>query len=404
MRRIALLALLTSLAACGAATKSTTTAQTHAATAPQTSTSAAASPGPSATSARVRLVRIGRFDSPTYITQAPGDPTRLFVAEQGGRIRVVRGGRKLARPFLDLSSKVSCCGEEGLLSVAFAPDYARSRLFYVDYTDHNRNTHIVEYRTSSDADRAVAGSARQVLLQYHPGPNHNGGLLLFGPDGLLYAGFGDGGAEYDQHGAHGNGQRLSTLLGKVLRIDPRRTGGRPYAVPPTNPFVHRRGVRPEIYDYGLRNPWRFTFDSAGDMIIADVGQDRWEEIDFARAGHTAGLNYGWRPWEGRYHLFPHEQAPHAVFPVFVYSHSGGRCSIIGGYVVRDPALGSLVGRYVYGDYCAGGLRSVRLGPGSARGDRSLGVSVSGLTSFGEDLSGRIYAASQGGDVFRLAAG
>ena len=219
--------------------------------------------------AGVRLARVGSFNHPLYVTAPPGDRHRIFVVEETGRIRVIRDGRVRATPFLDLRNLVSCCGEQGLLSMAFPPDYVTSRRFYVDYTDRHGDTRVVEFRRSGSPDRAVKASARLVLFQRQPEPNHNGGQLEFGPDGLLYVGWGDGGGSYDRHGRSGNAQNLGSLLGKILRIDPRRHGRRPYAVPSDNPFVHRRGARAEIYSYGLRNPWRFSFDRAtGDMVIA----------------------------------------------------------------------------------------------------------------------------------------
>jgi glucose/arabinose dehydrogenase len=329
------------------------------------------------------------------------------VVEQTGRIRVVKRGKVKSKPFLDLSSQVSCCGEQGLLSLAFAPDYASSRLLYVDYTNRQGDTRVVEYRAAS-ADRADPSSARVVLAVDQPEANHNGGLLVFGPDRLLYVGLGDGGGADDQHGARGNGQNRGVLLGKILRIDPRARAGAPYSAPASNPFVGRSGARPEIWAYGLRNPWRFSFDrSKGDLVIGDVGQETREEIDFAprSRGSGRGVNYGWRPREGKIQnpAHPGERAPGAVGPVLDYSHSRGRCSITGGYVVRDRAVPALYGRYVYGDYCAGRLMSVRLKPGRARSNRSLGLTVPSLSSFGEDASGRVYATSSEGPVYRFAA-
>jgi hypothetical protein len=243
-----------------------------------------------------------------------------------------------------------------------------------------------------------------VLFQRQPEPNHNGGLIVFGPDNLMYVGLGDGGGAYDRHGSRGNAQDLGTLLGKILRIAPRASGGRAYTVPKDNPFVGRNRARGEIYSYGLRNPWRFSFDrTTGDIAIGDVGQNQIEEVDFARRGGARGVDYGWRVWEGRRRQYPAESAPRAVFPVLAYSHDGGGCSITGGYVVRDPGLRALAGEYVYGDYCLGRLRAVRLGPGSARADHSLGLHVSQLSSFGEDAGGRVYATSLAGPVYRLAS-
>jgi glucose/arabinose dehydrogenase len=381
------------LAACGAGSSDDRPAR-----------SAVAPTVPAQGAAGVRLVKVGSFEQPLYVTAPRGDRRRVFVVEQTGRIRVIRDGRKLATPFLDLRNQVSCCGERGLLSMAFPPDYATSRRFYVDYTDRHGDTRVVEFRRSGSPDRGVKASARLVLFQRQPEPNHNGGLVIFGPDNLMYVGLGDGGGGDDRHGARGNGQDLGTLLGKILRIDPRAGGGRAYTVPADNPFVGRGGARAEIYAYGLRNPWRFSFDRAnGDIAIADVGQDQVEEVDFARRGGAAGVNYGWRVFEGNRRNYPGEEAPGAVPPVLTYSHAGGGCSITGGNIVRDPGLPALAGEYVYGDYCLGRLHAVRLSPGRAEGDHSLGLRLSQLSSFGEDARGRVYATSLDGPVYRLAA-
>jgi len=353
----------------------------------------------------VRLASIGRFNAPLYVTAPPADRRRVFVVEQDGRIRVVRNGRKLSRSFLDLRSKITAGGEQGLLSLAFAPDYRSSRRFYVNYTDKQGVQRVVEYRRAkSSADRALRGSARLVLKYDDLEPNHNGGQLAFGPDRLLYVGTGDGGGGNDDHGARGNAQNLTNLLGKILRIDPRPAGGRPYGVPGDNPFVGRDGVD-EIYSYGLRNPWRFSFDRAtGDLTIGDVGQNEREEIDFAARDKAAGVNYGWRPFEGTRRNF-NENAPGHVPPVLELRHGNRNCSVTGGYVVRDKTLPALVGRYVYGDFCKGQLRSVKLSPGNASDDRSLGLPiVKALSSFGEDARGRVYVVSLEGAVYRFASG
>jgi glucose/arabinose dehydrogenase len=356
-------------------------------------------------SGAVRLQLVGKFAAPLYVTAPLGDRRRIFVVEQAGTVRVVRDGHRLATPFLDIRRLVKSGGEQGLLSLAFAPDYASSGLFYVMYTAQpNGQERIVEYRRRT-ADLADPGSARLVLAQKDPEPNHNGGLLLFGPDKLLYVGVGDGGSEGDPHGARGNGQNLGTIFGKLLRIDPRQSGSRPYTVPASNPFVHRAGARPEIYAYGLRNPWRFSFDPpTGDLIIADVGQDTWEEIDFERRGQARGKNFGWRVWEGRSRYKRGESAPGAVFPVITERHSDGYCSITGGYVLRDPRLpAAWRGRYVWGDYCRGRIEWTRLGHGATAPVMQTGLTVPALSSFGEDASGRVYVTSLDGPVYRLVA-
>jgi glucose/arabinose dehydrogenase len=398
---LSLLTLTGALAACGAGNQGEEDMRgiTPAATRPATP----GGPAQASPAALLRLVRVGgSFHRPLYVTAPPGDRRRIFVVEQTGQIKVVRDGRKLPASFLNLSSRVSCCDERGLLSMAFAPDYATSGRFYVSYTDRAGDSRVVEYRRSTP-DRANPGSARLVLFHRQPESNHNGGLVVFGPDRLLYVGLGDGGGADDRHGGRGNAQNLGTLLGKLLRIDPRPGAGRPYRIPAGNPFVRRRGVRPEIYAYGLRNPWRFSFDRVtGNMIIADVGQNAIEEINFVLRGRAAGRNYGWRVWEGRRRNYPGETAQNATFPVFTYPLESGRCSITGGYVVRDRALRGYYGRYLYGDYCAGVIRSLLLGPGTARFDAQAAPSVSSLSSFGEDALGRIYVTSLDGPVYRLA--
>jgi glucose/arabinose dehydrogenase len=316
----------------------------------------------------VKLTRIGTFDAPLYVTQPPGDRSRLFVVQQGGKIVVVRRGHALRTPFLDVTSKIVSGGEQGLLGLAFAPDYARSRRFYVFYTDVNGDERLVEYR----------------------------------PDGLLYIGIGDGGGGDDQHGPIGNGQNLGTMLGKILRIDPRPSGSKPYTVPRDNPFVGRAGAKPAIYAYGLRNPWRFSFDRAtGDIAIGDVGQDHVEEIDFRTRGNARGVNFGWRAWEGTRRVDPGLRVPDAAMPVLQYTHDRGGCSVTGGYVIRDRRLPALNGRYVYGDFCAGDLFTAKLRQDGARGRRSTGLHVDALSSFGEDQRGRVYVTSLSGPVYRL---
>ena len=347
-------------------------------------------------------MRVASFREPVYVTGAPGDPSRLFVLERPGRVRLVLNGHAQARPFLDISALVESGGsEQGLLGIAFSPEYARSGLFYVYYTDRANNIKIVQYRrAAADANTADQGSARAVLtIDHHRYTNHNGGQLAFGRDGKLYIGVGDGGSEYDPEG---NGQSTRTPLAKLLRIDPSPSGG--YTIPRGNPFAGRAGRRAEIWAYGLRNPWRFSFDRAtGDLVIGDVGQDREEEIDFAAAGTGAGANYGWSVWEGTRREKP-GSAPRAIRPVLVGLHSSGYCAIIGGYVVRDRSLPSLYGRYLFGDNCRPQIESVRLSRGRARGLRATGLSVGSTSSFGEDARGHIYITSLEGPVYRIAPG
>jgi glucose/arabinose dehydrogenase len=411
-RRLAAVGLVVgvALAACGSDGGTSRAADSTASSASTATgagaTSATTAPQASAAQAKrgVRLVKVGGFNTPVYVTQPPGDSRRLMVVEQTGRIMVVRGGRKVATPFLDIRSQVEYGGEQGLLSVAFPPDYQSSGRFYVYFTNRGAaDNRIVEYRRAT-ADRANPASARVVLTMPNLEPNHNGGLLLFGPDRLMYVGTGDGGGGNDQHGAAGNAQNLGSPLGKILRIDPQASGGRPYTIPSSNPFVNRAGARGEIYSYGLRNPWRFSFDrSTGALTIGDVGQDQVEEIDFVGRGRARGTNFGWRPWEGRRRNF-NEPAPGAVFPVITHTHASGFCSITGGYVVRDRNVPSLFGRYVYADFCDARIRSVRLHTGRVAQGRPLALpNLSQISSFGQDNSGRVYVVSLAGSVYRLAA-
>ena len=362
---------------------------------PTTTAPPSASPSRAAPTPRpgLRLQRVGTFRSPVYVTSPPGDRRRLFVVEQGGRVMIRRDGRTLSRPFLDLEGRISTGGERGLLSLAFAPDYATSGRFYIYYTARDGAIRIVEYRRRG-AERARHGSARVVLSVAHPANNHNGGLLLFGPDRMLYAGLGDGGGAGDQGN---NAQNLGTLLGKILRIDPRRRGGRAYRVPGSNPFAGRAGARGEIFAYGVRNPWRFAFTPSGDLVVADVGQNEVEEVSVVR---RAGTNLGWRVYEGRSRFTGGTASGH-VPPVIERSHAAGNCSITGGFVVRDPVLSSLRGRYVFGDFCRGRLESARLVRGRARSARAHSVSVEQLSSFGVDGRRRVYATSLSGPVYRL---
>lgn len=348
----------------------------------------------------LRLVTVGTFDQPLFVTGAPGDRKRLFVVQKAGTIIVVVNGHRRATPFLDVTHSVESAGsEQGLLSMAFAPDYQRSGRFYVDYTGANGDIHVVQFRRAGhDPNLARAGSARSVItIPHHAAANHNGGQLQFGPDGDLYIGVGDGGSEDDPDN---HGQNTDTLLAKILRIAPRPNGG--YTIPSGNPFARQAGKRPEIWAYGLRNPFRFSFDRAtGDLIIGDVGQDKWEEIDFARRGTGAGANYGWSVFEGD-HRFKPGRAPHAVFPVLEKSHAGDHfCAIIGGYVVRDRSVPSLYGRYLYGDDCNPAINAVRLSAGHAAGDHATGLTVHETTSFGQDTSGHVYVMSLAGPVYRI---
>lgn len=354
---------------------------------------------------KLALKRIGRFEDPVYITAAPGFPRLLFVVEQGGKVIVLDHGRPRSHPFLDLSGEISSGGERGLLSIAFPPDYASSRRFYAYYTDPAGNIRIDEFKRRGPT-RAAAGSRRKVIVIPHPvNANHNGGQMQFLGD-LLYFGTGDGGSGGDPPN---NAQNKDVLLGKLLRIDPRPSDGRPYTVPASNPFVGRPG-RDEIYSYGLRNPFRFSFDTVSGgqprIAIGDVGQNRVEELDYTTVAAAAGANFGWDAFEG-FSTYEDENSGTpdpggTVKPIYAYPHSrGGSCSIIGGYVVRDRSLRSLYKRYVYADLCEGQLRSLVPHLGRAGGDHKLGLHVDSPSSFGEDGHGHLYVASLDGPVFRL---
>jgi glucose/arabinose dehydrogenase len=362
------------------------------------STAAAASPARAVAAKGVGLKRIASADTPVYAIGPPGDSSRLFVVEQAGRIRVIHNGHKIGRPFLDIHGDVESGGERGLLSMAFAPDYRQSRRFFVYFTDHTGDIRIQQFRRSKGNANVATGSSRRDVLRvdHRTYGNHNGGQLQTGPDGKLYAGFGDGGGGGDPFRS---GQSLHTLLAKLIRIEPRAGGG--YRVPSTNPFAKRSGVRREIWAYGLRNPFRFSFDrKTGALTIGDVGQDEFEEVDFAPHGGR-GANYGWSVFEG-FSRYRSGTASHAVKPKLAPSHTNGFCAIIGGYVVRDRSLGSLYGRYVYGDNCNSRIYSTRLASNGAHGNGPTSLSLSNLSSFGEDSRGRVYATSLNGGVYRLA--
>ncbi len=349
----------------------------------------------------LRLVKVGSFSDPVYVTAPPKDKRRVYVVEQAGRIISVRGRKR--RTFLDIRDQVTAGGEQGLLSVAFAPDFAKSRRFYVYFTATDGNQRVVEYRARS-AGRANAGSARLVLEMADSESNHNGGLLLFGRDRRLYVGTGDGGGGGDQHGPIGNAQDRLSLLGKILRINPRPGNAGAYGIPKDNPFYMAKGTRGEIYSYGLRNPWRYSFDrKTNALVIGDVGQNAVEEIDYVEAGKGAGANFGWRVFEGDDVYTRGEDAPGHIPPVMTFSHSDGNCSITGGVVVRDKRVRGAYGRYVFGDFCKGEILSAKLRSPKVKSLRRTGLKVDGLSSFGEDARGRVYVVSLNGPVYRLAA-
>ena len=355
---------------------------------------------PAGTSVRPGLDKLADgLDFPLYLTAPAGDD-RLFIVEKNGRIRVLKEGSLLTAPFLDLSGQVSTGGEQGLLSMAFHPDYAANGRFFVDFTNRAGDTRVVEFRVSGDPDIAEPQPVRAILEVEQPFSDHNGGLVLFGPDGKLYVGLGDGGAADDPLEA---GQDKGTLLGAILRLDV--DGETPFGVPPDNPFVDDPEARSEIWVYGLRNPWRFSFDHArGDFYVADVGQNAWEEVNAAAGAHAAGLNFGWDLMEGRSCLEPAGCDTTAVaLPVVVYGRAEG-CAVIGGYVYRGSALPDLSGTYFYSDFCSGFVRSFVLAGEQATGERSwpdLEPDEVPVVSFGEDAEGELYILTGAGAVYKI---
>jgi glucose/arabinose dehydrogenase len=353
----------------------------------------------------VALQQIGEFDSPSYVDDAPGFRRLLFVVELPGTIRVLRNGRVLDRPFLDITDQVEAGGERGLFSVAFAPNFRNSGRFYVYYTNLDGDLRIDAFRSRRrSATRAREGSQRNLLtIPHRQFANHNGGQLQLGPDGMLWLATGDGGGSGD---GLDNARNLGSLLGKLLRIDPTAKKG-PYAIPSGNPFGGGGGAA-EIYAYGLRNPWRFSFDSVtGELAIADVGQASVEEVNFLSRAAARGANFGWPQFEGNQPFDPSrpgQDAPTAPIHTYSSAEGSGNCSVTGGYVVRDGELASLYGRYVYADLCAGELRSFAPSPSGASDDKGLGVSISQPTSFGEGRRGRIYVTSLDGPVYQLVPG
>jgi glucose/arabinose dehydrogenase len=338
---------------------------------------------------------------------APGDP-RLFVIGQTGKIVIVSGG-KVAGTFLDISGRMSCCGERGLLGLAFHPQFASNGRFFVRYTDPAGDIRISEFHVSSDPNKADATSERILLTIPHPNfGNHNGGRIVFGPDGYLYIGTGDGGSGGDPNN---HGQSLATLLGKMLRINVDQTSaGKPYSIPASNPFVGRSGALPEIFAYGLRNPYSFSFDRLnGDLWIGDVGQDLWEEVDRARAsvGGGNGLDFGWSVMEGNHCYKPSSGCSTAglTLPLAEYGHGNNDsvgCAIIGGYVYRGTANPDLYGRYFFGDECSGHIWDVIAGGPAQQPPTQLLSSGVNIVGWGEDSAGEVYVVGSNGELYQLA--
>lgn len=342
---------------------------------------------------------------PVLVTHAGDGSGRLFIVEQAGRILIVENGRVRATPFLNIRDKVNTTGSErGLLSVAFHPDYKNNGTFFVNYTGKGDGATVIErYRVSNDANVADENSGQVILEFPQPEPNHNGGMMAFGPDGYLYIATGDGGGAGDRHGDIGNGQNLNTLLGKILRID---VNADTYNIPAENPFVGRADAKPEIWAYGLRNPWRVSFDRAtGDFYIADVGQSSKEEVNFQPASSGGGENYGWRIMEADecYDAALNCEQGNLVAPVAFYSHDVG-CSITGGYVYRGQAFPQLDGQYIFADYCTGIVWATARDANGAWQTRRVGKFDDTISSFGQDENGEMYVVGHGsGTIYRLTS-
>jgi len=341
------------------------------------------------------------------VTSTPGDATRLFVVEQTGKIRILQNDVLLGTPFIDLSSKISYSpgGERGLFSVAFDPHFTTTKRFYVYFTNPSGDIRIVRYLVSSDPNVADASTADTVIKIAHSTyDNHNGGQLQFGPDGMLYAATGDGGSGGDPDG---NGQNKQVLLAKMLRLNVDGPSG--YTIPPDNPFAHDATAAPEIWAYGLRNPWRFSFDrQTSDLYIADVGQAAWEEVDVAplSSGLGRGANYGWNKMEGKHCYSPSSgcSTTGLTLPVLEYDHSSGACSITGGYVYRGTRVSALAGQYLYSDYCSGFVKSFKFSGGAATEQKDWTTELSpghNVSSFGQDANGDVYIMTLTGGLSRI---
>lgn len=347
---------------------------------------------PDPASANWQLTAQG-FERPLLVTHA-GDG-RLFIVEQPGRIQIIQDGNVLEALLLDISDRVRDSGnEQGLLGLAFDPAFDQNGYFYVNYTGRGGTTYISRFQISDNLDQADPGNETVLLSVEQPYANHNGGVLAFGPDGYLYIGLGDGGSGGDPQG---NAQNLNSLLGKILRLDVSGTDS--YAIPSDNPFA-AGGGRAEIWAYGLRNPWRFAFDTAtGDLFIGDVGQNAWEEIDFQPAGIPGGQNYGWNLLEGT-HPYEANSFPEGILPIAEYGHNQG-CSVTGGVVVRDPSLPAWNGVYLFGDYCSGIIWGILPDGAGGWSTQQLYDTGFNISSFGSDASGRVYLTDLNGGLYQL---
>jgi glucose/arabinose dehydrogenase len=406
MRRrvVAAVALATLVPACGGGGGNESTPTTRTRRASTTTTTAAPTTTttvpPNLDAVRATLTKVADVAEGTALVARPGDAA-IYVALQPGQVMALHDGR--VDTALDISGKTQCCGEQGLLGIVFSRD---GNHLYAHSTALGGDTRVEEYAfTPAPGGGGTADPASARLLLTAPGAqsNHNGGQLALDGDGRLYIGLGDGGAGGDEgpgHAPGGNGQSLDTLLGKILRIDPTASATAPYTIPPDNPFANGGG-RPEIWSYGLRNPWRFSIDAPTDTIwIGDVGQNAWEEVDSVARASSAGANFGWNPLEGT-HEYRGGAPPGTVGPLFEYSHDDGSCTVIGGYVYRGEKIAALRGAYVFSDYCNSSLHALYAPNGAVAAQRDLGIRSSSITSFGVDNDGELYVVTQGDGVFRL---
>jgi glucose/arabinose dehydrogenase len=340
----------------------------------------------------------GAFEQPVFLGHAGDGSGRLFVAEQRGTIQVLDAGRWTT--YLDISANVLDGGERGLLGLAFHPDYESNGRLFVHYTDKDGDMAVSEF-SRRNATVADAASERRLMHVEDPFANHNGGMLAFGPDGYLYIALGDGGGANDPAN---RAQDLDVPFGKILRIDVDAPPPAPYGIPADNPFAGRAHGA-EAWSYGLRNPWRFSFDRAtGDLWIGDVGQADYEEIDVHRAGSESGVNYGWARYEGRHLKDADRDAPGAVMPVAEYDQDGGHCAVTGGYVYRGPSIPALAGTYLFGDYCSGTLWTLKADGSDGYALTRVLDSPYNISSFGEDEAGELYVVDHGGRVLKVVAG
>jgi glucose/arabinose dehydrogenase len=385
-------AVTTTASSSTTATTATSSVTTAAAT---TTASPASNGGPTLSGLSVKLTQVATGTEPVVLTMRPGDEQTMYVAERDGHVRVLGDKGLVDPPVLDMSALTKAGGERGLLGLAFAAD---GKHLYVDYTDVNGDSNVDEYALRADGT-ADPASRRPLLFQKQPYPNHNGGSLVRGPDGLLYIGFGDGGSANDPER---RADKLTTFLGKILRIDPTPAGDKPYTVPPDNPFVGQSGALPEIWSYGVRNPWRFSFDRAtGDLWIGDVGQNEIEEVDHATtaSGRGRGVNWGWSAYEGSKRFNTDVDGTNAVGPVHEYQHGDLGCSITGGFVYRGSRVAGLTGAYVFGDYCYHGLRAID--PAHPADATVLTPDGTAIVGFGEGVGGELYALSLNGPIYRI---